>query len=72
MFFTTDAKTKLPNGERVECEVAHDGKWHEVSVALKTQKALHALRLDPCDQAGVVRIKGLMLKTDGKVLKAWP
>ena len=73
LYFTTDAQTKLPNGERVGFAVTHDGKWHEVVVPLETTKPLHALRLDPCDRAGEVRIKGLELKTTGgKVLRAWP
>jgi arylsulfatase len=73
LYFTTDAKTTLPNGERVDFAVTHDGAWHEVAIPLKTEKTLHALRLDPCDKGGVVRIKGLELRSQGaKVLQAWP
>ncbi len=73
LYFTTDAKTTLPNGEHLDFDVVHDGKWHEVALELKTKKKLHALRLDPCSKAGEVRIKGMALRTKGgKMLKEWP
>jgi arylsulfatase len=72
-YFTTDAQTTPPKGERVEFEVVHDGKWHTVTLELQTEKTLHALRLDPCSTVGEVRIKGLVLKTKGgTVVKEWP
>lgn len=72
-FFTTDAKTSLPNGQHVEFKVNHDGQWHPVSLQLETQESLYALRLDFCEGAGTVRVQGLTLKSaDGKLLRSWP
>lgn len=73
VYFTTDPKTTLPQGQRVEFEVTHDGQWHEYTLPLDTEKQIHALRFDPCSGPGEVRVAGLRL-TDakGKVLQQWP
>lgn len=73
IYFTTDAKTKLPAGRHVEFEVVHDGAWHEVKLRLDTTETLHGLRLDPCAGPGSVRLSGLELRdAAGKVVRAWP
>jgi arylsulfatase A-like enzyme len=73
VFFTTDAKSKLPAGQHVEFEVMHDGRWHEHSLPLQTAKTLFALRFDPCSEPGIVRVRSLRL-TDaaGVTLQRWP
>jgi arylsulfatase len=73
LFWTTDAKTQLPRGQRMEFTVTHDAQWHDLSMKIPETKPLHAFRLDPCAGAGEVRIEGLTLKdAQGKVLQHWP
>ena len=73
IFWTTDAKTSLPNGERLPFEVTHDGEWHEVDLLVATDQPLVALRLDPCSAPGEVTVEGLKLVgSDGAVLAQWP
>ncbi len=73
VYFTTDASTKLPGGQHVAFDVDHDGAWHDVALTLDTTDRLHALRLDPCEGTGTVRLKGLRLQdASGKTLQSWP
>ncbi len=73
VYFTTDARTKLPAGQHINFEVTHDGMWHDHSLPLNTSKTLFAFRLDPCSSPGVVRIRSLRLKdANGQLLKQWP
>lgn len=73
VYFTTDSKTKLPDGEHVDFEVNHDGAWHEYTLPLETTIQMYALRFDPCSGPGVVRVEALQL-TDakGRVIHQWP
>mgnify|MGYP000403929213 CR=1 FL=1 len=73
VYFTTDAKTKLPNGQHAVFPVKHDGQWQEIRLRLDTTKPLRALRFDPCGAPGEVRLEALRLTDlEGKVLKQWP
>lgn len=72
LYWTTDAETILPKGKHLDFEVKHDGEWHEHTLRIEEAKTLHALRFDPCGGAGEVKIEGLVLKADGKVLAKWP
>ena len=46
LFFTTDAKTTLPRGTRIEFDVKADGNWHDVEIKLPTSKSIQQLRLE--------------------------
>ena len=73
LFWTTDAKTQLPQGGRVAFAVKHDGEWHQVFVTILEPRCLYAPRLDPCAGAGDVSLEGVTLcGADGAVLGTWP
>ncbi len=73
VYFTTDPKTILPQGEHLEFAVTHDGQWHEYTLPLDSDKPIHALRFDPCGGPGVVRVESFQLTdSDGKVICEWP
>lgn len=73
LFWTTDAQTKLPQGQRLDFAVDHDGQWQDIELKIPESKPLYALRLDPCAGPGEVRIETLTVKNaTGKVLYAWP
>ena len=73
VFFTVDAKTKLPAGQHVPFRVTHDGRWQDIEVKLDTADTLFALRLDPCAAPGKVTLSDLTLRSaQGKTLKTWP
>lgn len=73
LFWTVDAKTKLPGGERVPFAIRHDQTWQDIELTIDTQGKLFGFRLDPCGGPGEVRIAGLTLINEaGKVLRVWP
>ncbi|MDF1739755.1 MAG: arylsulfatase [Verrucomicrobiales bacterium] len=73
LFWTTDAKTKLPAGERIPFEVHNDGTWQDIELAIDSSKTLFGFRLDPAGGPGEVRIANLELTDEaGKVLISWP
>jgi len=73
LFWTIDAKTKLPGGERISFEVRHDRTWQDVELKIDTVETLFGFRLDPCAGPGEVRIADLnMVDESGKVLLRWP
>jgi len=73
LFWTVDAKTKLPGGERIPFEVRHDNTWQDIELSIDTDRTLFGFRLDPCSAPGKVRIADLTLLDDsGKVLRRWP
>ena len=73
LYWTTDAQTKLPQGERLEFSVPHNGTWQDVKLEISESQPIFALRLDPCGGAGEVRIERLELRdADGTALYAWP
>jgi hypothetical protein len=73
LFFTTDAQTKLPGGERITFPITQDDTWRDVQLRLNTSERMFAFRLDPGDSPGEVRIQDLrLLDADGGVLRQWP
>jgi hypothetical protein len=65
VYWTTDPRTKLPQGQRIEFAVTHDGTWQDVRLEIDEKGPIHALRLDPCSGPGEVRIERLRL-TDAR------
>ena len=73
LYFTSDTKTILPKGTHETFPLNADGEWQQVSVAMKTDKRIHQLRLDVCEDVGSATIADLSLVgSDGKVLIKWP
>ena len=73
LFFTTDPKTTLPRGIRIDFDVTADGNWQEVEVELPTSESIQQLRLDVSTGAGKATIGDLRLRdAAGKVLMRWP
>lgn len=73
LFFTTDTKTTLPHGERIEFDVKADGSWQEIRIELPTKRSIQQLRLDVCEGAGKASIRDLRLEDHaGKPLITWP
>jgi hypothetical protein len=73
LFWTTDSDTSLPKGKHQTFPVAHDGQWHDVTLAIAEPKSLFAMRLDPCAGQGEARIESLQLRDgSGTVLRQWP
>lgn len=73
VFFTTNPKTTLPNGEHQTFVVNADDQLQDVSIELATKKQLHLLRIDVSDSVGSATIIGLrLLDGKGSVLLKWP
>ena len=73
VFFTVDRETKLPGGQHLTFEIAHDGGWHEQVIPLPTDQQVRAIRLDIGSQPGAVVIAGLRLTDrDGETVLKWP
>ncbi len=73
LFYTTDATTTLPRGERLEFDVDADGSWQPISLELPTDKRIYQLRLDVSPGAGEATIADLTLSDQqGKTLITWP
>lgn len=73
VFWTTDAKTVLPKGQRVDFDIDPDKTWHDYRIELPTKKRIQKLRLDVSEDVGEATIDGLSLvDADGKTLIAWP
>jgi arylsulfatase len=74
LYFTTDPKTTLPRGKRIEFEVAADGSAHDVRIELPVGGAtLHQFRVDVSDGPGEAVIEDLRLNDDGgRPLYRWP
>ena len=73
LFWTIDAKTKLPGGKQVPFDITHDNTWQEIELKIDTQETLFGLRLDPGSSPGEVCIASLnLLDAAGTILKAWP
>ena len=72
IFYTTDAKTSLPNGKQISFEPKHSGEWETFSIKLPAEKNLFALRLDPATSTGSVTLKDLkLLDASGKPVVRW-
>jgi arylsulfatase len=72
IFFTTDGKTVLPNGTRIEFPVAGGGKTQSATIELATTEALKQLRLDVAEGPGSATIGRLrLLSREGEPLHEW-
>jgi hypothetical protein len=72
IFYTVDKETVLPKGERVEFQIDGINTPQEIRIKLKTEEALHQLRIDVSDGAGTATIKKLqLLNQKGDLLKDW-
>nr|WP_261367335.1 arylsulfatase [Aporhodopirellula aestuarii] len=72
-FYTTDAKTNLPNGERIAFDVQSGSDWQDIDIAIKTSTRIHQLRIDVGDGPGKATIANLQLQdADGNTLLSWP
>lgn len=73
LFYTTDPRTILPKGERIEFAVDADGKWHDIDLRLSTEQRIYQLRLDVGDGVSKATVSGLtLLDSAGKRVIAWP
>jgi arylsulfatase len=73
VFYTTDPKTTLPQGERLSFEIRADGNWHDVDIKLPTDQRLQQLRIDVSHGTGKASIADLLLKNEtGLVISSWP
>ncbi len=73
LFFTTDPKTTLPKGKRIEFDVEGDEEWHDMEIRLPTEKRIHQLRLDVGEGVSKAAISGLTLTNSaGKQVLTWP
>lgn len=73
VFYTTDAKTTLPKGERVSFDVVADGNWQSVEIKLPTNQSLQQLRIDVSQGTGQATITDLeLLNETGDVITKWP
>ena len=73
LFYTTDPKTALPHGERVEFAIRADGRWQPITLALPTSGRIHQLRIDVSPGPGEATIAELKLtNAGGNQVMAWP
>jgi len=72
LFYTTDLKTILPKGERIEFSVDADGKWHDIDLRLPTKQRIYQLRLDVGEGVSKAIVSGLtLLDSAGKRVITW-
>jgi hypothetical protein len=70
-FWATRAHPQFA-GQSVSLQVDHDDAWHEYQVELPVEGAATALRLDPSNAPGEIRIEWLRLKDEqGQVVQEW-
>ncbi|MDG2358467.1 MAG: hypothetical protein P8M20_02320, partial [Planctomycetaceae bacterium] len=73
LFYTTDPKTILPKGERIEFVVDADEKWHDIELRLPAEQRIYQLRLDVGDGVSKASVSGLtLIDSAGKRVIAWP
>lgn len=73
VFYTTDPKTTLPHGERLEFDVVADGTWQSVVLELPTHRRIYQLRIDVSPGPGKATIAELKLADkEGHQIAAWP
>ncbi len=69
VFYTTDAKTPLPNGTQVKFTVTSEDSWQEQIIPLNSTAPIYAVRFDPGNQAGEVSLAVLDLcAADGTLI----
>jgi arylsulfatase len=73
VFYTTDSKTTLPRGERVEFDVPADEQWRQITLVLPANGRLYQLRIDVSDGPGTATIADLTLADEtGNRIISWP
>ena len=73
LFYTTDPKTILPKGERIEFAVDADDKWHDIELRLPAENRIYQLRLDVADGVSKATVAGLtLIDSAGKRISSWP
>ena len=69
VFYTTDPRTTLPKGRRIELSFADGPQRQSIDLPLQTDKRLHSLRIDVSDGVGSAVIADLqILSANGEVL----
>lgn len=63
MFYTTDPKTSLTNGERIPFDVTADSRWQTVAIDLPTSGRIFQLRIDASDGPGTATLSQIHLTT---------
>ena len=72
-FYTTDAKTSLPKGNRIRFPVQSGGQWQDVRIDIPNSERLYQIRIDVNDGPGTASIAELELQNDaGQTRVRWP
>jgi len=72
IFYTTDNKTVLPQGEVIAFEVEGGSKAQQVEIEIATEKTIRQLRVDVSEGPGEATMRGFrLLDSKGAVLKDW-
>ena len=73
LFYTTDAKTTLPRGNKITFPVEVGKQWQIVSIHIPTTKRLFQIRLDVNDGPGTATIVDLALQDNAQQTRmCWP
>ena len=73
VFYTSDPKTTLPNGTRVEFEIRESEDWQSITVPVNTEQKIYQLRVDFSDGEGEASVDGIQLTDQtGRLLMKWP
>jgi arylsulfatase A-like enzyme len=73
LFYTTNPKTTLPRGERVEFDILANGHWQPIAIDIPTPTRIYQLRIDVSNGPGKATIAELRLtNTEGEQIAAWP
>jgi len=72
-FYTTDARTTLPKGNRIAFPVKSGEQWQAVRIDIPDTKRLYQIRIDVSDGPGTATIAGLELQDKARQAKvSWP
>ncbi|MBP62828.1 MAG: arylsulfatase, partial [Planctomycetaceae bacterium] len=72
-FYTTDAKTTLPKGNRISFPVKSGEQWQAVRIDIPDTKRLYQIRIDVNDGPGMASIAELELQDKaGQTRICWP
>lgn len=73
VFYTTDPKTSLPNGERIPFDVTADGRSQTFAIDLPTSRRIFQLRIDVADGPGTATLSQIHLTDQNDVpVISWP
>lgn len=72
-FYTTDAQTTLPKGDRIAFPVKSKDGWQTVEIPIPNSQRLEQIRIDVSDGPGTATIKELqLLDKNGETKLRWP